>query len=116
MNYVYYKLARHYSVSPQKELSVLKGIDPEKKIDDVVFEFHSDEGFCKAGILIFDQSYLGKKDLEWILDEISYTYRPYMDTVFLFVRGRYAEGIIRDFKKKRAFDQLYMITPKGLRY
>ena len=116
MNYVYYKLARHYSISPQKELSVLKGSDPEKKIDDVVFEFHSDEGFCKAGILFFDQSYLGKKDLEWILDEISYTYRPYMDTVFLFVRGRYAEGIIRDFKKKRAFDQLYVITPKGLRY
>jgi hypothetical protein len=39
-----------------------------------------------------------------------------MDAVFLFVRGRYTEGIIRDFKKKRAFDQLYMITPKGLRY
>ena len=116
MNYVYYKLARHYSISPQKELSVLKGSNPEMKIDDVVFEFHSDEGFCKAGILFFDQSYLGKKDLEWILDEISYTYRPYMDTVFLFVRGRYAEGIIRDFKKKRAFDQLYVITPKGLRY
>ena len=116
MNYVYYKLARLYSIGSLKEAIVLKGSDPDIKIGDVVFEFDSDEGFCKAAIQFYDEPYLGKKDLAWILDEIVLTYRPYMDAVFLFVRGRYAEGIIRDFKKRHAFDHLYMITPKGLRY
>lgn len=116
MNYAYYKLARIYTVGHLKETTVLRGSDPEIKIGNVVFEFDSDEGFCKAAIQFYDEPYLGKKDLAWILDEIVLTYRPYMDTVFLFVRGRYAEGIIREFKKRHAFDHLYVITPKGLRY
>ena len=116
MNYAYYKLARIYTVGHLKETSVLRGDDPKTKIGNVVLEFDSDEGFCKATIQFYDESYLGKKDLAWILDEIVLTYRPYMDTVFLFVRGRYAEGIIREFKKRHAFDHLYVITPKGLRY
>ena len=116
MNYAYFKLERRYPMWDRNDCEIVYDESIYHRTYDLILRFGSDQDYCKAAIKIFDQSFLGKKELEDYLDDVRDYFTSYEDAIFFFVRGRYAEGIIKPFKKKQRYRDLHIITPKSLRF
>lgn len=116
MNYAYFKLERRYPMWNRTDSEIAYDESIYHRTYDLILRFGSDQGYCKAAVKIFDQPFLGKKELEDYLENVRDYFTSYEDAIFFFVRGRYAEGIIKPFKKKRRYSDLHIITPKSLRF
>ena len=116
MNYAYFKMEKRYPVWDRNECERCYDEVIYHQKYDLVLRFGADQDYAKAAVKIFDQSFLGKKELEDYLENIRDSFNSYEDAIFLFVKGRYAEGVVKPFKKNRRYTDLHIITPKSLRF
>ena len=116
VHYAYFKLERRYPMWDRNDCEISYDESIDHRTYDLILRFGDDQGYAKSAVKIFDQSFLGKKELENYIENIRDYFTSCEDSIFLFVRGRYAEGIIKPFKKKRRYTDLHIITPKSLRF
>ena len=116
MNYAYFKIEKRYPYWDRNDCEFCYDEHFLHTAFDLVLRFGDDQGYAKAAVKIFDESYLGKKELMKYIEDVDDYFTSYEDAIFLFVKGRYAEGVVKPFKKKRRYKDLHIITPKSLRF